>query len=209
MAFTFFHIFIRNITKMALSKFPAKYCQRFLFVSLLLLAVYHPTSGQIKSDDAYSRIISAYKQWREVQYAKGIYVRPGKCNPDVVGKATYKGPDAGIPDEIEVSFATINDDNKLDALITFNPASCGGGNYLMNAQEKILVLSTPAGYRVDDKMIKSVEDKLKKGWVHIEKAQYGSFYGTYYEYRDTDARCCPSIQKPFSLDYATRRLSFD
>jgi hypothetical protein len=60
----------------------------------------------------------------------------------------------------------------------------------------------------DDNFIDKIEAKLKRGWLIIESAGGGTFYGTYYEYRDSDGRCCPGIRRPFEIDYKTRKLEF-
>jgi hypothetical protein len=76
----------------------------------------------------------------------------------------------GIPTDIHISFTNINNDNKLDALITFNPTQCDGGNALMNAQIRVLIMSNAAGYVTDDSYIDKIESQFKKGWVIIEGA---------------------------------------
>jgi len=162
-----------------------------------------------QSKSEYAQILNKFEEWKKDQYKKGNYATEKKCDPDTVLKAEYKGPEMGIPTDIHISFTNINDDSKLDAVITFNPVQCDGGNALMNAQIRVLVLSNAAGYATDDSYIDKIESQFKKGWIIINGASYGSFYGTYYEYKDSDGRCCPSIKKPFSIDYKTKKLTFD
>ena len=162
-----------------------------------------------QSKSEYVQIVNKFEQWKNDQYKKGNYATEKNCNADTVLKDGYKGPGMGIPTDIHVSFTDINSDNKLDAIITFNPDQCDGGNALMNAQIRILVLSGSKGYTADDSYIDKIERQLKKGWLNIEGAFGGHFYGTYYEYRDSDGRCCPSIKKQFSIDYKTKKLTFD
>jgi hypothetical protein len=176
---------------------------------LLLFFISTPLFFFAQSKSEYTQIVNKFEEWKKDRYKKGIYATERNCDPDTVLKAGYKGPEMGIPIDIHISFTNINDDNKLDAIITFNPVQCDGGNALMNAQIRVLILSNSADYAADDSYIDKIESQLKKGWIIIDGALYGSFYGTYYEYKDSDGRCCPSIKKPFSIDYKTKKLTFD
>ena len=176
----------------------------FLFIFLAASLI---SFAQSKSE--YVQIVNKFEQWKNDQYKKGNYATEKNCNTDTILKDGYKGPGMGIPADIHVSFTDINSDNKLDAMITFTPDQCDGGNALMNVQIRVLVLSNVKGYNTDDSYIDKIETQLKKGWLIVEGAQYGSFYGTYYEYKDLDGRCCPSIKKSFSIDYKTKKLTFD
>jgi hypothetical protein len=176
---------------------------------ILIFFLGYPLILFAQSKSEYVLIVSKFEQWKKDQYKKGKYATDKNCDPDTVLKAGYKGAEMGIPTDIHISFTNINDDNKLDAIITFNPTQCDGGNALMNAQIRILILSNVDGYTTDDSYIDKIESQFKKGWVIIDSALYGSFYGTYYEYKDSDGRCCPSIKKSFSIDYKTKKLTFD
>jgi len=180
----------------------SKHLTLFIFLLQTILSF-----SQSKSE--YVQIINKFEQWKNDQYKKGNYATEKNCNADSVLKEGYKGPEMGIPQDIHVSFTNFNDDNKLDAIITFNPDQCDGGNALMNAQIRVLILSNDTGYTTDDSYIDKIESNLKKGWLIIESALGSYFYGTYYEYKDSDGRCCPSIKKPFSIDYKTKQLTFD
>jgi len=173
---------------------------------LFLLGLSCKLTAQSKSQ--YSQILSKFEQWKSTQFKKGIYATEKSCNLDTMTKEGYKGPTMGIPRDIDISFTDINNDNKLDAIVTFNPDQCDGGNALMNAQIRILILSSGAAYVTDDTYIDKIETRFKKGWFGIEKASYGTFFGTYYEYKETDGRCCPSIRRPFTIEYKTKKLEF-
>lgn len=154
------------------------------------------------------QILTRFEQWKSAQLKKGTYATEKNCNLDTVTKEGYNGPTMGIPSDIDVAFTDINNDNKLDAIVTFNPDQCDGGNALMNAQIRVLILSSGVSYVTDDAYIDKIESRLKKGWLSIEKASYGTFFGTYYEYKETDGRCCPSIRRSFTIDYKTKKLEF-
>ncbi|MBM3417234.1 MAG: hypothetical protein FJY20_12555 [Bacteroidetes bacterium] len=127
---------------------------------------------------------------------------------DIVINEGYKDPMAGIPKEISIHYSDINGDGKLDALITFHPVQCDGGNAMMNAQSRLLIISKGSSWVTDDKFIESIESK-KDGWLSVSGVTEGTIFGTYYEYAADDGRCCPSIKKSFTLDYKTRKLTID
>ncbi len=173
---------------------------------LILLGLSNKLAAQSKSE--YLQIINKFEQWKSIQFKKGIYATEKKCNLGTVTKDSYTGPTMGIPNDVDISFTDINNDNKLDAIVMFNPSQCDGGNALMNAQIRILILSNGMTYIADDTYIDKIESRFKKGWFSIKKASYGTFFGTYYEYKETDGRCCPSIRRPFIIDYKTKKMEF-
>jgi len=179
-----------------------------IIISLLVgQTINNKLHSQTKAD--YFKIINKFEQWKSYQYKTGKFATDNKCVSDTVSKEGYKGSDMGIPKDIDISFTDINNDKKLDALITFHPNQCDGGNALMNAQTQILILSKDSSYFIDDTYISKIERQFKKGWLSIERASYGVIYGTYYEYKSDDGRCCPSIHRAFLIDYLTKKLTFD
>lgn len=173
-------------------------------LSLILFATFafSQTTGE------YTQILSRYEQWKAAQYRAGNYATPGNCKMSIVTKDGYKGPAAGIPKDISIHYSDINGDGKWDALITFRPVQCDGGNAMMNAQSSLLILSKAAGWTTDDKYISNIEGK-KDGWFSVSGVAEGTIYGTYYEYAPDDGRCCPSIKKSFTIDYKTKELTID
>ena len=173
----------------------------FLFAGFTLRV-----NGQAKSE--YAPILNKFEQWKAIQYKKGTYETEKRCNMDTVTKDDYKGAGIGIPKDIDISFTDINNDGKLDAIVTFHPDQCDGGNALMNAQTRVLILSNGTTYVTDDTFIDKIESRYKKGWLNIDNATEGTFFGTYYEYKDTDGRCCPSVRRPIQIDYKTKKMTF-
>lgn len=183
---------------------------RPLFVIPFSLLLLHSVLlAQPANKSSYTQIVNRYLQWKEIQYKAGTFEPPNRCNWDTARKENYKGPNMGIPDDIDISFTDINGDKKLDALITFFPDQCDGGNAFANTQIRVLILSKGTGYTSDDRYLDNIQNRLKKGWLIVERAQGGTFYGTFYELKNDDGDCCPSIKKKFSIDYKTRKLNFD
>jgi len=82
------------------------------------------------------------------------------------------------------------------------------GNAMMDAQDRILILSKGAAWITDDKYISNIESK-KDGWLSVSGVTEGIIYGTYYEYDKDDGRCCPSIKTQFSIDNKTKKLELE
>lgn len=177
---------------------------------ILLIALFALTILQLSAQSTaeYTQIVTRYEQWKAAQYKAGAYATPGNCKMEVVTKDGYKGPVSGIPKDISVYYSDINGDGRLDGLITFNPVQCDGGNAMMNAQSRLLILSKGAAWTTDDKYIDNIEGK-KDGWFSVNGVSGGTIYGTYYEYAADDGRCCPSIKKPFTIDYKTKKLDIE
>ena len=174
-------------------------------ISLAFLIIQN-NSGFAQSD--YSRIIGRFEQWKKEQYKNGAYETENRCNLDSVSKIDYKGPDVGIPKDLNIYFTDINNDSRLDALVAFHPDQCDHGNALMNAQVRLLILSHGENYTVDQSFIDKIEKDIKKGWLNIESVTDGTFYGTYYQYKENDGRCCPSIKRPIQIDYKSGKLIY-
>jgi hypothetical protein len=179
--------------------------KRICYIATLVLLC-HEMKAQ--STPEYSQLLNRYEQWKAAQYKAGTYASPGNCKMETVIKDGYKGPMAGIPKDVSIHFSDINGDNKLDALITFHPVQCDGGNAMMNVQSRVLVLSKGIVWVADDKYIENIESK-KDGWLSVSGVVGGTIFGTYYEYKEDDGRCCPSIRKQFSIDYKTRKLELE
>lgn len=177
-----------------------------IFITLLFLCLIRHSNAQSKSE--YVLIIEKFLTWKSQQIKKGTYASDKNCNPTTVSKESYKGSSTGISSDIQTSFADINGDQRIDAIVTFNPFLCDGGNALMNAQIRVLILSKGTSYYTDDTYIDKIEKQYKDGWLNIERASEGTFFGTYYEYKEDDGRCCPSIKKRFTIDYKTKKLVF-
>lgn len=170
--------------------------------------VFFATIAFSQTTAEYSQVLSRFEQWKAAKYKAGAYATPGNCKMDIVTKDGYKGPVAGIPKDISIHYSDINGDGKLDGLITFHPVQCDGGNAMMNAQDRLLILSKGAAWVIDEKYISNIESK-KDGWLSVSGVMEGTIFGTYFEYGPDDGRCCPSIKKSFTIDYKTKQLTID
>ncbi len=151
------------------------------------------TSCQQKSK--HQKIITAFENWKETQINSGNY----QDKNDELGQ--------GFPDEINVFYTDLNQDENVDAIVCFNPILIGGGNALMNAQEKLMIVSKNENYEVDDTSFSNLERTLKSGWIHLTKVSNGIISGDYYDYKSNDGRCCPSIYKQLEMNVKNKKVS--
>jgi len=179
---------------------------------LFLIIAFANQRSQSQTTSGHKFILDLYEDWKSDQIANRTYVSLKDCTIDAVINDDNH-PLQGIPDEFVISYALINDDGVLDALVTFSPQQCDGGNAMMNAQSSVLILSEGAGYIWDDTFIDDVVRKYNQstrtwGLFWIDRASGGTLFGTYSAYKDEDPRCCPSIKRKFHLSYATKELTF-
>lgn len=179
----------------------------FKLCSASLLTVFAAGSS-IAQTSEYTQIIHRFEQWKSGQVNAGRFASSSNCNPDSVTKPGYKGPEMGIPKDLNICYTDINADGRLDALVTFSPDQCDGGNAMMYAQSRVIILSKGNSYTIDDTSLDTIEKQLKKGWLRFESALQGTLYGTYYEFTSSDGRCCPGIHRAFEINYSSKKISY-
>jgi hypothetical protein len=156
-------------------------------------------------------IQNTYKEWKASQLRARNYLADSQCNLQGVieqmksGRSVNQGfGTAGF------SYGDINRDGTEDALVTFNPWQCDGGNALMNAQTAVLILSASDGprYFVDDTRLENIKGLPNGMWAVFERVtSSGKITGTAYGYSDADARCCPSLKAGFTYTYPSSKLN--
>jgi hypothetical protein len=179
-----------------------KYLKLILVFTITLNSALAQTTS-----NSYSRILTKFEEWKTKQYQSGKYEREKNCNAEYVSKDNYKGSNEGISEDIQIFYTDLNSDNIIDAIICFNPYLCDGGNALMNAQERVIIVSKVSEYIIDDKTINNIEKELTSGWLFVRGA-HGDITGEFQDYNENDGRCCPSIIKPFSISYKDKKIEY-
>ncbi len=182
-------------------------CPVILLIGLLPFCKKANKLTQLESE--YVNILNSFNQWKMEQIREGVFLVGDSCNFEVVSRDGSVGSIMGIPFDLDISYTDINQDGKVDGLVLFRPNQCDGGNALMNIQIKLLILSSPNKYIVDDKFMNVFESQNGKGWFILDNATEGTIYGTYYEYTETDGRCCPSIRRKISIYFSSKKLEFE
>jgi len=171
-----------------------------LFLTLLL-------SCGVNSDE--TKIREVFKTWQQTQIDNNEFASQKNCNYEyVISKEDY-GPVFGFPDIIDFKYTDLNGDKKTDALATFTPKQCDGGNMSSMMQHQILILSNKSSYEVDNKYFKNINLGLQTGFYTLDSLSNKSFFGTYYTFQESDGFCCPSIQRPIVIDFNTKQVEIN
>ena len=199
-------------------KLENKYYIGFFKTLFLIILV---SSCNIKKNDndidavAKQKIKLAFYNWVENQIEKGVYFAKDSCNWEYYEMKEALGLEAvdgyAVPtwdsSAIYIYYANLNADSIIDALITFFPCQCDGGNGAMWAQKYILVLSNGENYSVIDDYFDKFDVKID-GSFHLDSAAEKTVFGTYYKFIDDDPRCCPSIQRPIKIDLGKNEFQY-
>jgi hypothetical protein len=150
-------------------------------------------------------IKASFRSWTNAEIENGHFFAQDSCNTHyyVVKDSLEIESKFGlsVPEDstwINYYFAYLNSDDVLDALITFRPYQCDGGNASMWRQYQLLVLSEGDKYKLIDNYFDQF--KVGPGFFHLDSASYIAVYGTCFEFLDNDSRCCPSIQRQVKID---------
>ena len=172
-------------------------------------------SDASQNSDTISRkkIINTFTSWKMQQIKKGNYAEASKCNPSSVRESIQSGQGKNIArigfGEESLSFADINNDGNVDALVLFKPKQCDGGNALINSQSALLVLSDEgkSTYTVDRDTLTNLGGIPNGWWLAFKAAEdNGEITGTAMGYSATDARCCPSLSREFRYKYPSKEI---
>ena len=168
-----------------------------------------------------TKLKQLFVTWQNQEIKAKHFLTSDSCNPEWFAKHGRKenldsvnGLLYGFPSdssEYNFSFADLNSDGKLDGLVVFTPNQCDGGNAAMWIQWQVFLLSDKNSYRVIDtlhidKFASTEFDRI--GFYWLDSIATNKIYGKYYEFADTDGRCCPSINKPVIFDFKDRKLTF-
>jgi len=173
-------------------------------------------ANQSKILNEKEKIQKVFKGWETREIKAGHFFASDSCNQEWFIDHKFDGTidqEWGIPDssEIKFSFADLNNDGKLDGLVTFTPDQCDGGNASMWTQLQLFLLSDKEDYKIIDtiqvdKFSSTEFDSL--GFYWLDSIAANKIFGTYIEFKGNDGHCCPSINKPVTFDFVKRKLTF-
>jgi hypothetical protein len=177
--------------------------------------------NQADNSSDKTKLKQMFITWQNQEIDAKQFLASDSCNPEWFAKHGRKenldsvnGLVYGFPsdtNEYKFSFADLNSDGKLDGLVVFTPNQCDGGNASMWIQWQVFLLSDNKSYMIIDtlqvdKFASTEFDSL--GFYWLDSISTNKIYGKYYEFIDTDGRCCPSINKPVTFDFKDRKLTF-
>ena len=174
-------------------------------------------------DNTFERrkIKQLFINWQSEEIKRQHFFPRNWCNPDSFkvhckkeNLDSIKGLIYGFPldsTEYQFSFADLNNDGKLDGLVVFSPLQCDGGNASEWLQWQVFLLSDQKDYKVLDTIqVNRFSSKysLSNGFYWLDSISTNKIFGTYFEFKKDDSRCCPSIIRPVIFDFKQRKLIF-
>lgn len=184
----------------------------FFIASLLFSCTTRQTENHI-DPKTITDIKNAFDSWTKSEIEKGNFFANDSCNgayyvmKDSLGLEPAFG--LSVPDdssEINYYYADLNSDNQRDALITFAPYQCDGGNATMWVQYQLLVLSQGDKYLVTDNYFERF--KTDPGFFHLDSVGTKTVFGTYFEFTGDDGRCCPGIKRSIKIDLEKNEFNY-
>ena len=192
-----------------------------IVVILLMIALIFGCNTKNKDNNidliTQQKIKTAFDDWAAKEIEKGTFFAQDSCYPSYYDTKDSLGLESvfgfAIPwdsSEINIYYADLNADSIKDALITFTPYQCDGGNAAMWVQYQILVLSQEDKYVVIDNYFDRFynESILGYGFFHLDSADTKAVFGTYFNFMDNDSRCCPSTQRPIKIDIEKNEFKY-
>ena len=145
-----------------------------------------------------------FENWKKEQIKSGQFLDKHKCNPDYV-KTKEPRLFFGFPDSINFKLADVNNDKVTDGLVTFIPDQCDGGNGYIWIQSKILILSEGDTFVTVDNFFDPLQVH-SEGVYLLDSVSKNLFFGTYYQFTEDDAHCCPSIKRQITIKFDTKEI---
>jgi len=158
-----------------------------------------------------------FANWLNNEIAQGYLWASDSCYGSWLEDHNFNGTIDemwGVPADssyYHYSYADINDDGKIDLLVTFTPEQCDGGNASMWTQIAVLIISENETYKtiasLGDGMFSSIGAD-SSGFIWYDSIGVNKIYGTFYNFLENDGHCCPSIEKPVIITYDTKEVVF-
>jgi hypothetical protein len=179
--------------------------------TLILLICVFLTSCSNKQNYKYQnenidRIKQVFNDWKNNEIKNGHFINHDSCNWEYVSKLKINELQDiwSIPSELNYSFADLNNDSIIDGLISFCPDQCDGGSGSVWFRYQILIVSYKTKYDLSCFLSEGLSNQIgksKEGFRFIDSIANNEIWGTYYEFKEGDAFCCPSIVKRYNEKY--------
>jgi hypothetical protein len=179
--------------------------------TLILLFCFIGAGCSYKHDYKYQkestdRIKQIFNEWENDEIKSGHFINHDSCNWEYVTRLKVDGLKDiwSIPSDLNYSFADLNNDSIVDGLVSFCPDQCDGGNGSVWVRFQILIISDKSKYDLSSYLSEGLNNQIgksKEGFRFIDSISNNEIWGTYYEFKEGDAFCCPSIIKRFHEQY--------
>jgi len=186
----------------------------FFFVLIIALSFITKKNAELYSEnESKKKIQIKFQKWTfEAIHNKKFFAKDS-CNYLYIEQKIENGLtviDAiGIPtyNEIKFSYSHFNNDNKIDALITFTPYQCDGSNASMWKQIQLLAISKNENYIIDENYFEFLQSNDLCFYL-LDSSSTNYVYGKQYMFLNNDPHCCPSISKEIRISTRNKKLEF-
>jgi len=189
---------------------------RFFIVTFFVVLTGISFCDNSKEKEKIKRL---FMEWQSQEIKAKHFSQKNLCNPDsfrihirIENLDSITGLIYDFPSdstEYKFSFADLNNDGKLDGLVVFTPDQCDGGNAAEWIQWQVFILSDGENYNVIDTLHLNTftsKDINYKGFYWLDSISTNKIFGTYFEFKKDDGRCCPTINRPVKFDFTKREL---
>jgi hypothetical protein len=147
-----------------------------------------------------SIIIShVFQKWRAIALEEKKYIPEDSCSYSYLDKNDLNSlVHLAIPNQCNWSWGDLNEDGITDAMITFSPIQCDGGNATMMFQTAVFILSKNDTYYPLE-IYPSLSLVHGGHFYRFNSILNGKIKATYIDYKEKDGRCCPSIIIPCTI----------
>lgn len=186
------------------------------FLPILLILTLSFTNNEMGDEIVSEKntIRQIFFNWQSQEIKAHHFWAKDSCNYEFIDKHEFNGTIHemfGFPDssEIKFLFGDLNNDGYLDGLVTFTPKQCDGGNASMWDQYNIQIVSDKDNYNIKTDYQAGTSLSIgstDEGFYWLDSIVNNKLLGTYYQFKDGDGRCCPSIVKRIVIYYDTKKI---
>jgi hypothetical protein len=160
------------------------------------------------------KIMHAFREWQAGAVKQEKYCPSDSCNPSYFtnhNKNEKLQEGLGLPDSTKFRclFVDINNDNQMDALITFHPicCTCSDTTGKVVPQAQVIVISNGNKYEANDTFFYHLFSDSSDIHIDVDSAASNYFYGTYFKIGKQDTSV-DQYQKSISIAYDTKEIKF-
>lgn len=176
----------------------------FKLSSFLLVFSCNVLIAQTESDR--NKVLRYLEMWRKSKIENKAYIHPDSCQLQyIINNQINSLETFGLPEKVNISWGDLNLDGTEDALIIFHPMQCDGGNGSMKFQYALLIISNENEYYFLEHY-PSTNLGMGGYYYYYNSIEKNGINASYYEYKNEDSRCCPSIRKEHFLEFKEGHL---
>ena len=200
-----------------------------LIVIILVLLYSCQSKSQlptVKNDNELSKIMGKFYSWQEGQISNKKLRSYCPTNEDSIAMEfdLYKNDYRfALSKDLNISLKDINNDGKVDALISFFAEDCwNGSGYIGDYNREVLIISKNDEFFSDSTIVQNIKSQFydlksrvssfeERSYLTISKLTYDGIEGSFSIFVESDPNCCASLSGTFfySLPYNKANFNFE